>query len=132
MSSQEYSNPFLADVFFSLGKRTGRPIQSSDSNDDSKEDEDEPTVSLQPFKGAKPTGSEVLSDSESDDSSDFIVEDDSQAVVAELPTEFSRRSHDDLSHQFKIIFQFFVHIAVRPSPLRRAFMENEIQRVILQ
>jgi hypothetical protein len=40
------------------------------------------------------------------------------------------RSHDDLTHQFKIVFQFFVHIAVRPSIDRQSFMENQMKRTI--
>lgn len=89
---------------------------------------------MKPFRGARPTSGEavVLSDDDTDDSSGFIVEDDSQAVTAQLPTEFSRRSHDDLSHHFKIIFQFFVHIAVRSASHRRAFMEDQMKRVALR
>lgn len=97
------------------------------------EDEEE-TQHSKPFKGARPASGEagVLSDDNSDDSSGFIVEDDSQTVTAQLPTEFSSRSHDDLSHHFKIIFQFFVHIAVHPASHRRAFMEDQMKRVTLQ
>lgn len=102
---------------------------SSESSDESMEDEEE-TQHSKPFKGARPASGEagVLSDDNSDDSSGFIVEDDSQTVTAQLPTEFSSRSHDDLSHHFKIIFQFFVHIAVHPASHRRAFMEDQMKR----
>jgi hypothetical protein len=79
-----------------------------------------------PFKGAKPS-SEInsLEDGESDsrESSDFIVDDDN---VFQLPAEFSMESHQDLSHQFKKIFQFFVHIAVRPTKKRSSFVKKKL------
>lgn len=96
----------------------GEEYSQSEEDDDSK-----------PFKGARPANSSadgLFTENDESDSS-FIVEDDSQAVAAQLPSEFSMRSHDDLSHQFKIIFQFFVHVAVRPTIDRRGFMENQMK-----
>jgi len=74
-------------------------------------------------KGAE---SSTRDESDSDDSSSFIVEDDNQAVAAQLPSEFSMRSHDDLSNQFKVIFQLFVHVAVRTSVERHTFMSEQV------
>lgn len=112
-------------------KKLGKPLPSSDSSSEESEETPDEEQS-KPFKGAKPASSHAGSlfsedEEESDGSSDFIVEDDSQAVAAELPSEFSMRSHDDLSHQFKIIFQFFVHIAVRPAVDRHTFMEDQMK-----
>jgi len=62
-------------------------------------------------------------ESGSNESSDkFIVDDDN---VFQLPAEFSMETHQDLSHQFKKIFQFFVHIAVRPPKRRSSFMKKK-------
>lgn len=83
-----------------------------------------------PFKGAKPISDhDSLFDGNSDDSSDsfdFIVEDDGSAV-ASLPMEFSMDTHQDLVHQFKKIFQFFVHIAVRTPGERHNLMEHQMK-----
>lgn len=64
--------------------------------------------------------------SESDGSGSFIVEDDGAGLAA-LPVEFSMESHQDLSHNFKKIFQFFVHIAVHPPIERHEFMEMQMK-----
>ncbi|KAJ7109405.1 hypothetical protein C8R44DRAFT_802425 [Mycena epipterygia] len=63
------------------------------------------------------------SSSDSDNSSEFIVDDDGSAAAA-LPMEFSMDAHEALSHQFKKIFQFMVHVAVRPPAERKEFMRK--------
>lgn len=91
---------------------------------------------VKPFKGAKPSaaGDDLFgSDNDeaeedvscSEDESDFIVEDDPLAAPL-LPAQFSMETHQDLSHQFKKVFQFFVHVAVQPSKKRRQFMETNM------
>lgn len=108
------------------GRKQGKPSESSSS---AEEEEDESEEDDAPFKGAKPTSDrDSLFDEDSDAShpSDFIVEDDG-AAVAPLPLQFSMESHQDLDHQFKKIFQFFVHIAVRPAKERREFMKEQLQ-----
>lgn len=109
-------------------------MSSSESSEEEDEEAQSEEDNSKPFKGARPTVDDNLfteDESGSDSTQSFIVEDDSQAVTAQLPTEFSMRSHDDLAHQFKIIFQFFVHIAVRPSIDRQSFMENQMKRMNL-
>ena len=79
-----------------------------------------------PFKGARPSSEKnslAAEETGSSESSDFIVEDDN---VFQLPAEFSMETHQDLSHQFKKIFQFFVHIAVRPPKRRSSFMKKKL------
>ncbi|KAJ7685225.1 hypothetical protein DFH06DRAFT_35238 [Mycena polygramma] len=66
------------------------------------------------------------SSSESDRSSDFIVDDDGTAV-ASLPKEFSMDTHTGLSDQFKKVFQFMVHLAVRPPIERQEFMKGMLK-----
>jgi hypothetical protein len=108
---------------------SGRKIkdQSSSENEDAS---DELLGSPTPFKGAKPSSELNGSEDEildSGDSSDFIVEDDN---VFQLPAQFSMESHQDLSHQFKQIFQFFVHIAVQPPKRRSSFMKKKLARTL--
>ncbi|RXW20760.1 hypothetical protein EST38_g5103 [Candolleomyces aberdarensis] len=117
-------------------RKQKQPLPSSDgegSDSASDRDEDAP-VKVKPFKGAKP-GSLFGSDEDEDedgssseedeDEEDFIVEDDPLAAPL-LPAEFSMETHQDLSHQFKKVFQFFVHVAVQPSKKRRKFMETNM------
>ena len=57
-----------------------------------------------PFSRARPDG-ENLPDVEDDDAEDddFVVEDDGDDVPVELPAQFSRQSHQDLSMHFKVV-----------------------------
>lgn len=92
----------------------------------SDEDDEE---SFKPFKGSKLSNLDDDAENHSDggsnssNSSDFIVEDDN---VFELPTQFSMETHQDLSHQFKKVFQFFVHIAVQAPGCRESFMKGKL------
>lgn len=105
-------------------------MKSKDEKESSDQDENESESdnrSRRLFKGSKPSG-EVKSD-DSDDSpsrhsSDFIVDDD---TAVELPPEFSMETHQDLSHQFKKIFQFFVHVAVQPASKRAVYMQKQMR-----
>jgi len=53
----------------------------------------------------------------------FVVKDDGVAIP-ELPVAFSRRTHQDSSHDFKVVCQLFVHLAMMPIDERRSFMEQ--------
>ncbi|KAG6909692.1 hypothetical protein DXG01_015893 [Tephrocybe rancida] len=106
-------------------RKQGKPSESPSSSskgEDSGSDDDTP------FKGAKPSSDfdSLFDDSDSD--SNFIVEDDN-SVVAVLPMQFSMESHEDLDHMFKKIFQFFVHIAVRPAKERHYFMKDQLHSI---
>ncbi|KAJ7235477.1 hypothetical protein B0H12DRAFT_1141673 [Mycena haematopus] len=68
-----------------------------------------------------------LFDEDSDRSSVFIVEDDGTAAPAVLPKEFSMVAYEGLSQQFKKIFQFMVHLAVRPQMEREKFMTEMLK-----
>ncbi|KAF9533012.1 hypothetical protein CPB83DRAFT_758503 [Crepidotus variabilis] len=104
-----------------------RSLQNDVVELDSESEGEEDEASFKPFKGAKPSR---LNDADEDDddsssgSSGFIVEDDD---VVQLPAQFSMETHQDISHQFKKIFQFFVYVAVQPLKRRRAFMQNNIE-----
>ncbi|KAJ7801198.1 hypothetical protein B0H14DRAFT_2897045 [Mycena olivaceomarginata] len=93
-------------------KRGLPPLQSEpDTSDDSDDSE---------------SSWDSLFDEDSDASSQFIVEDDGSAA-APLPKEFSMVAHEGLSHQFKKIFQFMVHLAIRPQVEREKFMKDMLQ-----
>ena len=113
------------------GKKQGKPLESESDEEVSEVEDDTP------FRGAKPhaeisdgTDNDEEENEDQDDDrmseDDFIVEDDG-APSAELPAEFSMETHQDLSHQFKKIFQFFVHIATHQSSDRHEFMLNLLE-----
>ncbi|KDQ60795.1 hypothetical protein JAAARDRAFT_67229 [Jaapia argillacea MUCL 33604] len=128
-------------------KKRGQVLSESESSQDSDgEDEDDPP--FQPFAGSKPhiDSDEAPSDElEGDDNDElpaadedsWIVQDDSITSAPELPMAFSMNTHQDLAHHFKIICQFFLHLAVQRPKKRHAFMkqslaENEYFSVPLQ
>ncbi len=101
-------------------------MSESESNEEDDMEGVDEGVSHKPFKGSKPSsefGGSEDEGSNSSNSSDFIVEDDN---VVELPVQFSMESHQDLSHQFKKIFQFFVHVAVQTPKRRESFMKSRL------
>ncbi|KAF6765226.1 hypothetical protein DFP72DRAFT_870470, partial [Ephemerocybe angulata] len=108
-----------------------QPLSSSSSEE---EGESEESKVAKPFKGAKRGGSlfgtsEVDEDEDMNEptsDSDFIVEDEGLGAPL-LPAEYSMETHQELSHQFKKIFQFFVHIAVQPPKKRKKFMQTNME-----
>lgn len=105
------------------GRKQKQPSLSSSSSLSEGNNEDDQ------YRGAEASSDlDSLFDEDIDnsDSSDFIVEDDGVTPTL-LPAQFSMEAHQDLSHQFKKIFQFFVHIAVRPAKERHDFMEKQIR-----
>ncbi|KAJ7111586.1 hypothetical protein C8R43DRAFT_1079123 [Mycena crocata] len=85
------------------------PPESSDSSEDESDSEHD----------------SLFDGSDSDRSSDFIVEDDGGTVV--LPKEFSMDAHEGIYHQFRKIFQFMVHVAIRPPLERQEFMQTQLK-----
>lgn len=120
--------------------------KGSEEEDEDEEDELIPEPSgtkwdfFKPFAGAGPSkgirSDEEIEEEDGNDSKDeeqgdegedsWIVEDDGQEGVPELPMAFNMSSHQDLSHHFKIICQLFVHLAVR-SPSQRASFIRDIK-----
>ena len=64
------------------------------------------------------------------DVDDFVVQDDG-SVIPDLPMAFSRRSHQDTRHDFKVVCQLFVHLAMMPMDNRRAYMEEMLKGTTL-
>ncbi|KAF9482783.1 hypothetical protein BDN70DRAFT_874567 [Pholiota conissans] len=107
------------------------PDEESGAEPESEQSDEELTRPSRLFEGSKPsrnskhdTNSSDNEELTSENSSDFIVEDDN---AIQLPPEFSMETHQDLSHQFKKIYQFFVHIAVQPGKKRAAYMQKQLQ-----
>jgi len=70
-------------------------------------------------------------DNDSDnDTDEFVVQDDG-SVIPDLPIAFSRHSHQDTRHVFKVVCQLFVHLATMPMDERRAYMEEMLKGTIL-
>lgn len=113
------------------GKKRSEITLELESSESDAEPSDGPVV--RPFKGARPDrGQESESPSggheQTDEDDDFIVEDDEHAVLTtQLPIAFSMNTHQDLAHQFKIVCQLFVHIAVRSRSDRRPFMKKMLE-----
>jgi hypothetical protein len=107
-------------------RKRGQVSPSASSHDEEESDKERPFAGAKPHIDHERDGSPSRLSSESENSSDFIVEDDGMAMP-QLPTEFSMESHQDLSHQFKKIFQFFVHIAVQSPQDRRSFMAKQLR-----
>lgn len=90
--------------------------------------------SVKPIKGSKPSeeydddgdGADADDTSSTDSESNFIVEDDNGPAIP-LPPEFSMETHENIAHQFKKIFQFFVHIAVQLPKERSGYMKSKIK-----
>ncbi|KAG1753462.1 hypothetical protein EDB19DRAFT_831191 [Suillus lakei] len=111
-------------------KRSGINLELDSSESDAEQSEGSV---VRPFKGARPDrGQESETSSgkheQTDEDEDFIVEDDEQGVsTMQLPIAFSMNTHQDLAHQFKIVCQLFVHMAVRFPSERRPFMKKMLE-----
>ncbi|KAJ7172442.1 hypothetical protein C8R46DRAFT_1348859 [Mycena filopes] len=98
-------------------KRQKKPPEPEPEESDDSDDSESERDSL--FDGS--------SSDESVGSSDFIVEDNGSASAL-LPTHFRMEAHEGLAQQFKKIFQFMVHLAVRQqSSVRKAFMKDKLE-----
>lgn len=109
---------------------TERKLRITESGDE-QSSEDDSHASPELFEDSQKDGQIGDSDEgddddgedEDDDMDDFVVEDDG-AAIPELPVAFSRRAHQDSSHDFKVVCQLFVHLAMMPVGERRSFMEQ--------
>jgi hypothetical protein len=109
---------------------TEKKLRINESSDE-KTGEDDSHSSHEPFEDSQKDGqlgesgedNDDYDEGENDDMDDFVVEDDG-AAIPELPVAFSRRAHQDSSHDFKVVCQLFVHLAMMPVGERRSFMDN--------
>jgi len=80
--------------------------------------------------GVVPNQDSQQEDSDGNDSDndmdDFVVQDDG-SVMPDLPMAFSRHTHQDTGHDFKVVCQLFVHLAMVPMDERRAYMEETLK-----
>ena len=127
------------------GERLGLQRASSESNSSQESSydaenvitEDEVDTAFKPIPGARdPTGKREKScdpaddDSESgsDDTEGFIVDDEDEGAVQELdlPMQFSMSRAQPLALSFKVFFQFLVHVACQPPRLREAYIDARL------
>ncbi|KAI0306457.1 hypothetical protein B0F90DRAFT_1690122 [Multifurca ochricompacta] len=112
----------------SLSKEKKLGVKRPESSDEQTSGDDE---RITPFQGAQQddgTQNEADHEGDGDDSdiADFVVQDDEEAIP-ELPMAFSRHTHRDTSHDFKIVCQLFVHLSMTPMDGRRCFMEQALK-----
>jgi Domain of unknown function (DUF4211) len=115
----------MADVFFPE-KKLG--VKLSDSSDEETDDDDD-NGQVTPFQDAQQDDSDDDGhggDDDDSDTDDFVVQDDG-SVIPDLPMAFSRHSHQDTRHDFKVVCQLFVHLAMMPMDERRTYMEETIK-----
>jgi hypothetical protein len=100
-------------------------MRSQSSDEQTSEDNDQSTSSQDSQKdnSNQDRDNHGSHDDDEDIDDDFVVQDDG-AVIPELPMAFSRHGHQDMRHDFKIVCQLFVHLAMMPMDERREYMEN--------
>jgi Domain of unknown function (DUF4211) len=103
-------------------------VKSPESDDEQTDDDDE---RISPFQDSQQDdsnqdGGDDEVDDDDNDIDDFVVQDDG-AAIPELPMAFSRHSHQDTSHDFKVVCQLFVHLAMIPMDERRTFIEEKLE-----
>jgi hypothetical protein len=102
-------------------KKLGLKLSES-SDEQTNEDE------VIPSRGSQQEDSDG-NDSDND-TDDFVVQDDG-SVIPDLPMAFSRHSHQDTGHDFKVVCQLFVHLAMMPMDERREYMEKMLKGTTL-
>ncbi|KAH7317977.1 hypothetical protein B0J17DRAFT_686463 [Rhizoctonia solani] len=100
------------------GARPSQPTLQ-DWFDESVDDEPQVVVSRSP--------SPAKDEDEEDSENDSWIEDDEDdgAPPAILPEGYSMRGHQSLAHQFKVVMQFFVHLACLKAKQRLEFRQEE-------
>ena len=98
--------------------------RSQSSDDQTSEGNDESTSPQDSQQdNSDQDGDDHGGNDDDEDIDDFVVQDD-EAVMPELPMAFSRHGHQDARHDFKVVCQLFVHLAMMPMDERREYMEN--------
>jgi TATA-binding protein-associated factor Taf7 len=113
-----------------LGKNARNSSEESFNHYEENDDD------VKPFEGARPDDSGNSEDSATNEDSSqgeddtWMVDDTNEEPTLDLPAAFSMNSHQDLTHQFKIVCQLLTHLAVTPPEDRQTFMENSIKGII--
>lgn len=100
-------------------------VTRSQSSDEQTSEDNDHTASIENSQQDS-HDDECDDDEDNVDIDDFVVQDDG-AVIPELPVAFSRQGHQDTRHDFKIVCQLFVHLAMMPMVERRGYMENTLK-----
>ena len=108
-------------MLHSTEKKLG--VTRSQSSDEQTGEDNDHTASIE---DSQQDNHDDEGDDDDDDIDDFVIQDDG-AAIPELPMAFSRQSHQDTGHDFKIVCQLFVHLAVMPMDERREYMENTLK-----
>jgi hypothetical protein len=102
-------------------------VKLSESNDEQTSEDEELVVNSQDSQQDNSDhdgdDSDQGANDDDNDDDDFVVQDDGE-VIPELPMAFSRQSYQDTVHDFKVVCQLFVHLAMMPMDERRKDMEE--------
>jgi len=107
-------------------KSESEASEEDGSNSDVDNDGEVSYSDLGYIPGARPT--ELLLSDEEQMEDEFIVDDDEDDILPELPAEFSMSTFQDLSNHFKVVCQLFVHLAMKQGRNRRLFIEEATQK----
>jgi hypothetical protein len=105
-----------------------RGVRLPESSDEQTDEDDERIAPFHDFQqdGSNQDGDDDGRDDDDDHINDFVVQDDG-AAMPELPMAFSRRGHQDIRHDFKVVCQLFVHLTMIPMDERRLFMKEMLE-----
>ncbi|KAI0302160.1 hypothetical protein BC826DRAFT_987567 [Russula brevipes] len=101
-------------------------VAFSESSDEQTGDEEDRATPFQGSQRDSDQNGDDHGDDDGNDTDDFVVQDDG-AVIPELPMAFSLHSHQDASHDFKIVCQLLVHLAMMSMDERRTYMEEMLK-----
>jgi uncharacterized protein DUF4211 len=107
-------------------KKLGLKLSES-SDEQTSEDE---VIPIQDSQQDDNDGDNHGGDDSDNDMDDFVVQDDG-SVIPDLPMAFSRNSHQDTRHDFKVVCQLFVHLAMMAMNQRRTYMEGVLKGTTL-
>jgi hypothetical protein len=101
-------------------------VAFSESSDEQTGDEEDRVTPFQGSQRDSDRNGDDHGDDDDNDTDDFVVQDDG-SVIPELPMAFSLHSHQDTRHDFKIVCQLLVHLAMMPMDERRTYMEEMLK-----
>jgi hypothetical protein len=101
-------------------------VKLSESSDEQSGEDNDQITPFQDSQQDAGDGDDHGGDDNDNDTDDFVVQDDG-SVIPDLPMAFSRHGHQDTRHDFKVVCQLFVHLAMMPMDERRTFMEKMLK-----
>jgi len=101
-------------------------LKVPESGDEQTSEDDSEVIPIRDPQQEDSDGDDHGGDGSDNDMDDFVVQDDG-SVMPDLPMAFSRHSHQDTRHNFKVVCQLFVPLAMMPMAGRRTYMEETLK-----